>query len=56
MQADLQRREEYATTANVLLGVGTTFTALAGVALYRWWRGERSAPRRSPLDAPGYAN
>jgi hypothetical protein len=48
-QADLQRRDDYATTANVLLGVGTAFAAVAVVALYQWWHGERGAsPRAAP--------
>jgi len=39
-QNDLQRHDDYATTANVLLGVGTVFATVAVVALYRWWHGE----------------
>jgi hypothetical protein len=44
MQTDLQRREDYATATNVLLGVGTACAAAAAVVFYRWWHGSRRAP------------
>lgn len=53
MQADLKRRQDYATTADVLIGAGTTFAVVAVVTLYRWWRGERSAPLRAAPARPG---
>jgi hypothetical protein len=51
-QDDLRRHDEYAATANVLLGAGTVFAAIAVVTLYRWWRGERSAGRGGSLSSP----
>jgi hypothetical protein len=49
MQMDLQRREEYATDTNVLLGVGVVCAASAAVVLYRWWRSARRLPLHQPF-------
>jgi hypothetical protein len=48
MQADLHRRDDYATTANILIGTGTVFAVVAAVAFYRWRRGERAVPHLEP--------
>jgi hypothetical protein len=53
MQVDLQRREEYATATNVLLGVGTVCATGAAVVLYRWWHGIRRAPPGLPVGDAG---
>jgi hypothetical protein len=53
MQMDLQRREDYATVTNVLLGVGAACAATAAVVFYCWWHGNRRAPPHQPLDESG---
>jgi hypothetical protein len=42
MQADLQRREDYATAANVLLVVGGALSVAAGVLFASWLRADRN--------------
>jgi hypothetical protein len=41
-QYDLERRKDYATTANALLLTGTLLSAAAGTAFVWWWRGGRT--------------
>ena len=53
MQVDLQRREDYATATNVLLGVGTACAAAAAVVFYQWWHGNRKAPPRQTIGESG---
>jgi hypothetical protein len=50
-QADLQRHDEYAAAANVLLGAGTAFALVAVGSFYRLWRGERGGAARTAHDA-----
>jgi hypothetical protein len=45
VQADLDRRREYATQANTLLVAGSLLTATAAVAFLWWWYGDRGRER-----------
>jgi len=40
-QADLDRRQGYATFANGMLAAGTVLAVAAGAAFTWWWRGGR---------------
>jgi hypothetical protein len=48
-QADLTRRDNYATAANALFGVGGVFSVAAGTSFVLWWRAERD---RTPSAGP----
>ena len=52
LQTDLNRHDQYATTANVLLGVGTACAAVAAFSLYRWWRSDRNVASHAGGEAP----
>ena len=41
MQADLERRERYASAANILLVAGGALSVAAGVFVASWWRANR---------------